>query len=123
MKRLPFLALLLLTCAAAQAETITLGVQDCGIIDQCRNVPNDVGANVAYLSYNSGYRQVELILDGVTYFAKPVPAPPFVSLPLFAADGTSVLFSANYSTYRTCNRSGHNFCSTHWVLQGGSIAR
>jgi len=115
---------LLLVCTAAQAEPITLGVEDCGIINQCHDVPNDVGANVTYLSYSSGTQQVQLILDGLIYSAFRVNSPPFVSLALFASDGTSVLLSAQYSTYRTCTHSGRGqTCSTHWVLQGGSIVR
>ena len=116
------LTLLALLSVPAFAETITLGPDNCGIIVQCLNIPNDAALDIDLFAYPT-YDHATLYLDGVQYTGSNT-IPLYDSVPFSSDDGTTVLLSATFTTYRTCVRSGRGqHCSTHYQLTGGTITR
>ena len=130
------LLLALMVSGAASAETITLGTDECGILKQCVNIPNDAGDTIS-LYGAPGYPYFYVYIDNVDYvstvasgtqmvnvsmqsFVLPDPTNP--STKQFT--GSYLTISGTFTTYRTCTHSGRGqTCSTHWALIGGTITR
>ncbi len=131
------LAAALLFCSfGAAAETITLGPDECGIIKQCIDIPDDAGAQISLYGAPQ-YPWFYVYIDGVQFYA-PVPSGyvmdnvemqsfilPDPTNPLVKQfTGKLFTISGTFSTYRTCTRSGRGqTCSTHWNLTGGTVTR
>lgn len=119
-----FLLLILLTlCGVAYADTVTLGPDDCGTLRACVSVPNDAAVDVSIYA-NPSYPAFAVFVDGVKYSAAAGNARDIVAAPATAPDGSVVLLTASWTTYRTCTHSGRGqYCLTHWQLTGGTISR
>jgi len=107
---------------AAQAETITLAPAGCGLTRSC-TPETDTGAVVTLSATYGNY--VRLYVDGVLYssvgFQQLIN---FDNYPLNAADGSSALLTAHFTTSRVCTHSGRGqTCHTNWYLTGGAIVR
>jgi hypothetical protein len=114
---------LLAFASVASAETITLGPVGCGLNKQCINVPNDAAADVDIYGA-PGYNHFSIYLDGVQYVTQSASGYAFDNQAFQAADGSMILASGAFTTYKTCTRSGRGqTCSTHWNFTGGSISR
>lgn len=126
----------MMVSGAVSAETITLGPVSCGIVKQCRSIPNDVGVNVDLFGapqYPFFYVQI----DNVLYVASVLSGYEMVSVPLqsFVPDpvnpalrqytGQFLTITGSFSTFVTCTTSGRaRHCSTHWnLVNGGTIVR
>lgn len=109
MKSLALAALLALS-APTYADTIALGnAPGFQLTQQFPNVPNDAGAAI------SVYPAV-VYVDGVAYKG----TGEFRQ----SDDGRIIDVTLVLSTYRTCTHQGRGqTCSTHWVLQSGTIVR
>lgn len=118
------LAMMLAFSGAASAETITLGPDNCGTLKQCISIPNDAAADVSFYGSTASNAGFTLYINGVQYSAQTGDGFSIVSVPAVAADGSVALLSANFTTYRTCVRSGRGqHCNTHWQLTDGTIVR
>lgn len=115
--------LLSATALAASAETITLGVDACGLSRTCYDVPNDAGAVISLYAPFNGFPS--LLIDGKMYRAlNGTQLASFDSLPLTADDGDVVLLSATFVTYRRMVNSGRaHYWVTTWGLTGGTVTR
>jgi hypothetical protein len=118
------------------AGTVTLGPQNCGLVKQCIEIPNDAGLDIS-LYGAPGYPYFFLYVDNVSYvanvpsgttidavsmqsFINPDPTNPA----LREYTGSFLILSGSFSTYLTCVRSGRGqHCSTHWNFIGGSITQ
>lgn len=122
MKKLIAVAMLAIG-GAANAETITLGVDTCGLSRTCYDVPNDTGAQVSLYAPFNGLPSV--FLDGKMYHALTgAQLADFDSLPLGADDGSVILLSATFVQYRRMVNSGRaHYRVTNWGLTGGTIVR
>jgi hypothetical protein len=115
----------LLVCGAASAETITLGYTGCGRTKQCVNIPND-SADQSSISFNqsSYYTFGWLTINAVPYNCPlPAYAGAASNVVCTANDNSTVLLSFEFTTTRTCVRTGHPICYTNWYLQSGTVVR
>lgn len=111
------IAIFALSAAVAHAETITLGYDDCGLIKQCLNVPNDAGVGIDLYGSPSSAKLI-VYLDGKSY---TVPAGQGVGT---ASDGSTILFAGVFTTTTKRVNSGRlHRTNTYWHFQGGSIER
>lgn len=119
-KKLLLIAALLFG-SSAFASTITLQPVACSVSRICTSVPNDAGVNVEIAAYFV-YPSVHVYVDGIEYTAARGNGNPISGLVLYASDGSYVVLSTSWSTYRTCTHSGRGqYCLTHWTLTGGTI--
>jgi hypothetical protein len=111
---------------AANASLIELGTTDCGTLRQCYSIPTDTGDAVTFINGTASY-YAYLTVDGVVYRGYPVlplGTSVFTSFPMTAADGSVALFSATFTSYRTCTTSGRGqTCVYHWALVNGTVQR
>jgi hypothetical protein len=113
------IAAALLASAAAGAGTITLAPVGCGLTRSCAPA-TDTGDVVQFNAAYGNY--VRLTLNGVLYSSPGFQKlANFDSYQLQAADGTLVFLTATFTTFRQCNVSGHNVCSTRWYLTSGQV--
>ena len=117
---LALIAMMGLTASVSAAETINLGPVGCGLTRYC--VPQTDTGDVVTLSAAYG-NFTHLSVNGVDYASTgQVYLNDYLSFPLYAADGSQVLLTASFSTFRTCTKSGRGqHCSLHWNLTGGSV--
>src|SRR6266705_2465583 len=108
------LAAALLFCSfGAAAETITLGPDECGIIKQCTDIPNDAAATIDLYGAPQ-YQFFYVSLNGVLYKANQASGFAGDSVPMFDPNGDVIYITYSFSTYRTCVTSGRGqHCSTH----------
>ena len=105
------------------ADPIPLGPDGCGVIKQCIAIPNDAGASVDLYGAPT-YPYFYIVLDGVQYKSGVASGYGFDSVSLQADDGSTILASGSFTTYRTCVTTGRGrTCYTHWQFVGGSIVR
>lgn len=92
---------------------------DCGTARVCADVSVDPQVTLSAPYGNWVY----LYVNGVVYkSAAMVQTVNFDTFPLYSDDGTQVLLTANFSTYRTCTHSGRaQHCTTHWALTDGFV--
>jgi len=117
----------LLAAAPAMADTVTLGVTNCGPYRVCSNVPNEGGASVNvgayYVSPTSKAADLTVTIDGKTYTAKGGNVLPVSGLTAYAADGSYVVLTAVLTYHRVFNGSGHNYYRYWWTLDSGTVVR
>jgi hypothetical protein len=132
----------------AQADTITMQGENCGIIKQCVAVPNDsptkvdiygapgyayfyvyltdadpiTGAPVTvtyFVDQASGYGVIGAVGQSFYWVGLGLPG----SYKVFT--GQMLTITDAFTSYRTCNHTGRGqTCSTRWVLSpGGTITR
>lgn len=110
--------------AAVLAETITLGPDGCGTLKQCISIPNDAALDISFYGNSIQPTNFGVFIDGIKYSGFGGNSSSMNGVPATAADGSTILFTGAFSTYRTCTHSGRGqYCLTHWQLIGGSIQR
>ena len=117
-----FLGLMLsVGMSAAMAGTINLGPIGCGNGRVCTNIPTDTGDVVTFSAPYGNWAY--LYVNGKAYKSPSMEMlTSFDNYQMQAMDGSIALVTANYSTFRTCVRSGRGqTCTTHWNLLGGSV--
>lgn len=114
----------LLFCAAAHAETVTLGTEPCAPTNFCSNVPNDKGIPIDYISVST-HGRLTLQADGVMYDSGlyAVAGLNQTNAVVYAPDGSSALVTLVFTvTTKPCFRSGRvTVCPRFVTLDRGTL--
>jgi hypothetical protein len=125
MKSVLLLVAMLLACATARAETITLGSEPCTATKICYSVPNNAGVSVEYISDATQYGRLLISIDGDLYDSGLWTYPNLANTTLYDPLGSPLQVSIDITVVqKPCVRSGRGTsCPKVVTLNGGTLTR
>ena len=110
--------------AGANAATITLQRMQCTATRLCFQVPNDLGANIVYISDATQYHRLLVDIAGDLYDSGLWTVyGPLTNVPLYDPYGALITVTLDVSdVWGPCHRVGRvTVCDHTFTLNGGTI--